>query len=722
MQTKHHAFKLRSTAAIGVIAVTVPLFVRISPRSAVRADQVSALMRPISRVRARVRQLDSEVANLLLNMPTVDPNSLTAANVQETYRLVIRNLYRNALRTANPQTSALLVLKADQLAAGLPAFDHLIIRTLPQSANAPGETPALKVIQGLREFLRAGNRVNVRLNSPADMEKYLAQRLGPLRALISAESDSVGAGAISVWPVRKSPATVVEPPAGAPGLPAIGQELTWVQSANLTPGMRRILRKVLLSLQSQMADPHQQKAAMRYYPVIVRCALLAAHLQAGTALSLPAQRRFNHRLELGLILFRDPRTRSSAVRRLMFINLIVSSLEALRQADLPAADYPGIKHCVHRAIAHLQEDSQAARYSSQLATISRLLSAYRSFRAAIAAPPTPMFQADRAKVQQAGSDDFQRVAATLATQYSAHDIAEGIFRLDQARQNIIRLLAMPPARQQALLYRPASALGVKRNFVNWGRSIAKHPDSTGTGAQAFDHFQAVLNLLASIHLSMQGMPRADVVRKISDGRFNQAVKVFLTLQQKLINSLGSRNIAPDDVVKQLAQMHRLFMATRRLAILLDAHNPARRLNLWGGWYLPRPALRLLLRQCEESLVAEYRSITRPTTTSMAHESEEWADFHDAAGAIATVYYMTRHLNPQLNAPAGTWCTTYLCAITPPPPGAIMASHLGQIAAARRLIVSALFNRTHGKLQAAPRLFVKGLRELALYRPAAAQSR
>lgn len=689
----------------------------LTPGVQSQADQLAQLARPVSRVRAKIRALDSSVAKLLLNMDNVDPDGLTAANLQETYRLVIRNLYRNSLRTNNPQAAAIMVLKADQLSAGLPAFDRMIAQLLPASANAPGETPSLAVIKGLRKFLRSGRNVNTPLRSGAAIGKYLEKMLGPLDPLIKVEDPSISPDKITVWPVHIPQPNSAAVPTAKGVLPTIGRELTWIQGANLTPEMRQALRKILQSLQFQMSNPQTQPAAERYYPVILRCASLAAHLQAGAALSLTTQQQFNHRLLLGLILFRDPRTRPAAVRRLLFINLIVNSLEQLRQANLPTAENNAIKHRIHRAITKLQTDSQVAKYSGQLRLIGQLLGEYRTFMDTVSTPPSPMFRADQIHVRQAGADDFKRLATILAGEYSARDISECIYRLQMVISNLTRLRAMPAAQQQAILYHPASIIGVKSNMVRWAKSIGSSPDSAGSGATKFDHFQAALNLLARVHLSMQSLPQADIVRKMTGGRFEAAVKKFLKLQQKLIDSLGRRNVAPADLVGRLGEMRELFMTTAELAILLDSDAPAEKLNRWGGWQVPKRTLHLLLRQCEQSLEVEYRHITSPAGAT-SHGGDEWARFRDAAGAVAALSQMTRELNPQLNAKAGLWSSSYLRALTPPPPNAIFGPELGQIALAQRTLSAAEFNHGRGRLMAAPRLFIKCLRILGAIAPAA----
>lgn len=715
MNTREYNIPRKSALGQRVLAFGATCMLLLFQAASSHADKLAQLTGPVSRVRAKVRALDSSIANLLLNMDNVNPEGLTAANLQETYRLVIRNLYRSSLRAIRPQAAAMMALKADQLSAGLPAFDRLVAQLLPSSANAPGETPSLAVIKGLRKFLRSGRNVNTQLRTRAALGKYLKKLLGPLGPLVQAENPTINPDKITIWPVQVPQPDSTPVPAAKGTLPQIGQELTWIQGANLTPEMRQALRKILLSLQFQMAHQQTRPAAERYYPVIVRCASLAAHLQAGAALSLATQQQFNHRLLLGLILFRDPRTRSAAVRRLLFINLIVHSLEQLRQANLPTAENDAIKHRIHRAIMELQIDSDVAKYSAQLRSIALLLREYRTFSAEVATPTAAMFRADQIRVRQAGTDDFKRLATILAGEYSARDISECIYRLQMSLTNLTRLKAMPAAQQQAILYHPASIIGVKSNMVRWAKSIGRNPDTAGSGAVKFDHFQAALNLLARIHLSMQSLPQANIVRKMSGGRFEAAVQAFLKLQRKLTDSLGTRKVAPDDLVSRLGDMRRLFAATAQLAILLDSDAPAKKLNRWGGWQVRKRALHLLLRQCEESMVEKYQSITSPTGVK-SNGGDQWASFRDASGAIAALSQMTQELNPQLNAKAGWWSTSYLRALTPPPPNAIFGSQLGQIALAQRTLAAAEFNHGHGRLEAAPLLFIKCLRMLAAIAP------
>ena len=678
-----------------------------------RADQLSELTRPVSRVREKIRTIDSAVANLLLDMTTVHTEAMTAANLQETYRLVIRNLYRNSLRINHPRMAAIMALKADQLEAGLPAFDKLVSHLLPTSANAPGETPTLTVINGLRGFLKAARHVNTPLTNTSECYKYLQKMLGPLEPLISMESPAVNPNKVVVWPVNAPQQVSATGAMQSQSLPTIGQELSWIQGASLPPRMRQALRKILQELQVESADPQSQAAAVRYYPVIVRCAALAAHLQAGTVLTLSTQQRFNHRLLLGLLLFRDPRTRPAAIRRLLFINLIVNSLEQLRQANLPSAENHAIKHRIHRAITELQTDSQVAHYAQELKSLDALLRAYMALSAKFSDPPIAFFRMDQIRALRTGKDDFKHLATILDNEYSAHDITEGIYRLKMVVDNLNRLTAMPGAQLQAILYHPASIIGVKANMARWAKSIGSSADSMGSGSRDFDHFQNALDLLAQIHLSMAQLPKADIVRKMTGGRFDLAVKTFLKMQRKLTDSLGTQKVAPPELLAQLAQMRSLFATTRDLAMLLGANNPADKLNQWAGWRLNKKAMRLMLRQCEQTMVAKYLQVTAPAGTAAGNGgADQWAAFHDVAGAVLTLYEMTTRLNPQLHVNPTLWSGSYLLAITPPPYRAIMASRIGQLALARRALAAAYFNHRHGKLEAAPKLFVIGLQKLS----------
>jgi hypothetical protein len=659
------------------------------------------------RIIFQVKQLDNQIAALLLKLPMNAGGAMSPEEMQETYRLVIRHLDRCALRVGNESLRSRIALKADQLAAGLPDFDRQMESLLskPHSAN-----PA--IMRGCRNFYRASLHLNGAITSTSGLKAYLHKILKPLAPL--AEMEFTSAVPLVVWPASSFARRQHDSAAAAdPPLPPISDEIAALQQANILPEMRDVLRPILLQLQKGLANSATARQSKSYYRVILQCINLAENLQQGTALPQSTRQTFMHRLLLGLLFFKDPRTRAAAARKLESISMVVQSLEDLQTAELPAGVQKIIRLCVHNIILHLQKAHDGGRYVLQLGQIDHLLSQHY-YVTSLISHTHPQYT-NRAWVSIAKTENLylHQAATELKKRFSRSAIQRYTRRVGILTMNLNRLIAMPAAAQQALLYHPQPAAGVMRNMRRWARHIAMHPDEAGTAALSFDRFNALLNLLAATHRDMAAQGSSRTLKTISGGRYRQFVRMFLQTQRNLADALAQPQLASKKLTHELNQQRLIFRTSSQLAYLMKKDNPLLRLNQWADWHSSAPAIRTTLNEFEQAMSAQFRTVTAPAINSHPVSSEAWITFQAAAPAINTLASACENLLPRLNAPAGLWSTGWLLAYSAPPGNALYRRKLSTFSLTCMYINNMQFEYAHGNAGAAGASLNAAIKSLAM---------
>ena len=652
---------------------------------------------PASRLQFQVQRLDNQVGNLLLNIPMGTGSATSPAEVEETYRLVIRHLYQSAIQCKNRNLRSMIVLKADQLYAGLSDFDQQAVVLL-----SPANSNYAAIVQGCRDFYRASVHVNMAITSVGTLNNYLHKLLKPLAPM--AQMEFTGASAPMVWPVPPASQTQWRGRASATALPDIGAEIHALRHATISPEMRSVVRSILQELQHGIKNSGTRRQSLMYYQVILRCVNLAEDLQQGKVLSPHARSQFSHRLMLGLLFFKDPRTRSSAARKLEFISTVVGSLELLQTAPLPVKAQSVVSQCVHNTIMQLQIDNNTSRYTDDLQALDQLL-----IRQSVLAQ---ILQHDHAaytnlawrQITDDGNKDLQGVIKALKHGVSRGAIQTYIHRVTELSQNINRLVAMRSSAQQALLYHPEPADGIKRNMHRWARHIGMHPYETGNAAKSFDRFNQVLEILAATHREMAAQGPHKLLVRLSGGRYQRFVTVFLQTQRDLVNALAHPQLVSEALVRRLNRQRLIFKTSSELAYLLKKHNPMLRLNQWAAWHINLPAQKTLLNQFEQTMSFEFHLATSRKPMS----SEAWAGFSAVAAPITTLADACQMLLPELNAPLTAWSTGWLQAYSQQPANTIYHNELFSFSQACMFFNSAEYQNTRGNSQAAIKLFNSGL--------------
>ncbi len=681
----------------GSSAIMVLILLLAGPLSALQADIPKPLIyQPAHRLHRAIAQLDNELANLLETVPPQANGQLTATDVRISYLIVIRHLYKAARHTHDDVLKASLVLRADELAAAASAYGAIVERVFAANA-AGGPPPAPAMIAGyaaLRRFQNLGKAFNGRINSKAALHRYVRKVLSPLLPLISIEMK--GQAQPDVWP----PAPAAHP-STAPVQPArqtpIAQTLLSIQQANLPPQVRRVLRTIVNQMKTG-SPPHIISADENYYRLMLGTLALAENLQASTALGVATQTRLNHELLVGLLLFKDPRTRTAAIRRLTRLSFIAQALNTLEDAALPPRTKLVVGMRMHAAIRRLAHQRTVRAGIAHLQALEQMIERYSDFVSAAADKPAGPQQAAWKRCRQAAAKIIQRTTVMLMDGYSNVAVSDATGRLATITKNLHLLMAMPAVQSQALIYHPVPLNGVQRNMVRWTRDIGAQPDAMTHAARDFQRMQASLAMLAHIRLAMPHGAPSGIIRRLSGGKYDDFIKLFLSTQRKLINSLARRNISPGPYVAELQRQLVVFRCTRDMALLEAKDKPLRHLNGWGAWYISSPARRMLNRELQEALEIQYI-----VATGGSASGDNWLTFDQAAPAIHALAVACHRLTAVLPTSTSAFSTLFLKAATFPPGNAVLRAAMQNFEMATMRLNDAGFNENLGRTAVAKKM-------------------
>lgn len=653
-----------------------------------------------SRITNQVQQLDNQIGNLLLKIPVGANNATDPAEVQETYRLIIRHLYESAMRCKNVTLKSLMVLKADQLFAGLSDFDKQI-NMLLSASNANNAA----IAQACRNFYRASSHVNDPLVSAEALHKYLHRLLKPLAPL--AQREFTGTSALIVWPLADGTQSHWQYHKPAAGLPDIDGEITTLQQAGIPAQMRDIVGSILQQLKQGVKTPASRPQSLEYYRIILQCVSLAEHLQQGAVLSKPLRSHFNHRLMLGLLFFKDPRTRDVGARELESIEVVVRSLELLQTAPLPSNAQRVVSQCVQKAIEQMQTSHHAMQYAQNLQALDQLLIQQRIFAQLLQRAHASYTDTAWRRIAEDGRKDLRQTITALKTGFNRRAVQTYVAHVTELTQNLGRLIAMRSSAQQALLYHPRGPDGVTQNMRRWATHIGMHPYQNGAAVRSFNRFNHVLLLLAAAHRAMAAQGPEKILARISGGRYQRFVTQFLQTQRDLVDSLGQRQLASDALLHRLSRQRLIFKTSSELAYLLEADQPLLRLNQWAAWHISQGMEKTLLNQFEQTLSFEFHS----ATSNKPMSSEAWAGFAVTAGPIAALAETCQTLISQLNVSTAAWSTGWLQTYSWQPPNALCGSETPAFTLACMFFNDAHYQNAHGRSQRAMALFNSGLQAI-----------
>lgn len=653
------------------------------------------IYQPAHRLRRAIHQIDNQLANLLENVPPRSNGTFSPVQVRITYLIAVRHLYKVARQTRNAPLRAALTLRADELAAAAPAFGKLVGQVF--TANAPGApppTPAnVAAYAALRRFQTLGGKINQRIGSMGALARYTRQALVPLLPLVPL--DLAGKASPDVWPqMPPSAHTTVQTTVPAP----VSQTILNIQQANLRPSIRRAMRQIVTQLETG-SPPHLIPGDEGYYHLMLGTLALAQNLQSSTVLGVQTQTKLNHQLLIGLLLFKDPRTRSAATRRLQRLGFIANALTTLEGSFLPPRTKLVIGTRMHSAIRGLSHQRTRPVSIAHLQALQQMIGSYTTFTMAAQNQPSPPQQAAWKNCLQAAAKIIKKTTIMLMDGYSSSAVTAATRHLNAITDNLGRLLAMPQTQAQALLNHPVPVTGVQRNIVRWTREIGAQPDQITSAARNFDQMQSALNILAHIRVAMPHHAPDAILRRLSAGKYDQFVTVFLDTQHKLVNSLAQRHLSPGAYIAKLRREYIVFRCTSDLAVLEAPDKPLHRLNAWGAWYISKEAESILNQQLQEALASQYLYATGGNAVG-----DNWLTFAQAAPAIHALAVACRLLDPALPNHTHSYSTLFLKAATFPPHNALLRRAMDHFQMAATILDDAAFNETLDHTEAAKGIF------------------
>jgi hypothetical protein len=656
----------------------------------------SNLGRPYSLSAERIRVINNAVGRILLKMSDVSPDDVSVRSERETYLLVVRQYYKSVLQTRDTALRCAILLRADRLWRRYAAFTALVQKAL----SRPGTSDAAR--HALRKFQKASMNLDMPIDSWSALTHFQNRLLGPLAPLATMPASAADT---VVWPVAPHRSVVLKVAASPSNVPPISQTIASLPGVNITAKMRRVFASVLRQIESEMQRSPPDRQAERYYRIILRCLALSEHLQQASVLSLAVQQSFNHRLMLALLFFKDPRTRSGAVRRLEFIGRVVNTMELISAAPISSADKQVLDARVRRIMTNLDQHLQTSRYVRQLNAIRAFLRAALKIRAG--GPSSAPFGLAQNRIIATGEKTISSSVASLQNKVSVHQLHTAELQLRAIGANLKRIQSLPGELEQALLYHPRSPGGVRRNLARWARQIEMSPAIDSDASRQCDRFGRALQLLAQIHLQLLHLAPTHLLDELAAHRYVKLVGEFHRTQREVINSLSTPRPAPESVVAQLRRQMHLLKTVHRLGDLVADKNNFVKLNLWAPWHLNRAARHLWIHQMMEAVAHEFQR-----DTGLKSSSDAWLSFRSAAPAIKTLYRAVKLITPKLHADRKLWSTTYFQAMLPPPSDALAGGASIDFTQACMMLTSAAANQAHGHFQSATQIFRRANRVLA----------
>ncbi len=669
----------------------------------------------ISVVRRQLHQLDDGLAVLLAESTNSGtPHQATIA-ARITYRVVLRHLLKTSQRTSDVNLRAALRLKEAILALGLPDFDNIVKKMA--SASAPAHAAAL--LKAIEAFNKAGAKANAAIHNIGGVDAYLVKLLAPLEPLFVAQSRNIGVPDVyPAIPHKHRPMAV----ATAAPTPAISQTLQALQTANISQQMRQALANVLTGIRAQLADPKKAAAAKAYYRLILSTLRRAARLNASRILPSGASTYLDHQLFLGLLLFKDKRTRRGGGRRLTEVGNVAAALKQLQATQFPAAVRPVLGVFLADALLELRRPGRRAQGAADLADLRNFINQYNGFRGAQRLPVSGATQTAVSTLKRVGLKAVNGLPDTVKEDGYRQGLMSVQRTLGAVVADLHRLGAMPAAAARAQLYHPQPRAGVPRKMLRWAHSMATHPLGANSGATGFDRFERMLAVLDSLQSAVPQNLSPSTKRKLAGAKYAVVVRGFLTLRKNLINDLARRHKATGPLIQKLQRDRRLFLATQAAAALRASNGGLKNLNRWAQWQLPPAAMRMVNHVLRKSLRRQYQRAAR--TAGKYHAKKRHAHrhgrhvrlpvipFHMAGPAARKLGRMCLVLSPALTGKTRTWVDSYARALEPAPGSAYFRAASTANATACLRFTQAASNNRRGSRRIAGPLLIKGFAALA----------
>lgn len=659
------------------------------------------LPRGVDRVQVLYDQLDEELLSLMMATGPEAGKDVRVRGAKISYRVVLRDLYQAAEKEKNGQRRIELLLRADTLRNGSATFDA-VAEKIPEiasaaAANAPaGQTAQQKALGAVKSFAafedvtRPG--ADGRVKPPLDA-------VAALQGVAAWES----VGDVVAWPVegRKKPEEV----ATQRRLPAVAETILALQQAKISPALRQELQAILTPLQAEMAKPETAGAAEAWYRTMLDAVRLGEELAGNTTLDYGTRVALNKQLMMGLVFFKDPRTRGMGAARLAEVGRIADIVKELDRSQLTAEARSVVAPMISQALRKMGRPTGEAAGRKQLEEIRGFVSAYDAMSRAAAGPVSPALKTEWEKVRAAAEKQAETGLKAITLQYGEEkkaatakaddvpSVKEITARMDKVRENLERLSAMGDVTRAVEALRPGSGGVVERKMVVWARAIAAAPDGTGAGKEAAESaitdaraYGRAVALLTTLERELPDMVSPELTR-VTGGQWERVLKAFQAPRGKLLAALTATGTITE---KQVAEVEKEAMPLRAAAALAATgglDKPLGRINAWGAWELSEKGVAFVKREAD---IAVRAAFNKDDPAANDPEESPLLSLEETLGVIRGVMLLDAAVSPKL---MGSGLSLVLAQVGRPSEGAVMGDQAEALARASVLAEEAAANGT-----------------------------
>jgi len=555
-----------------------------------------------------IGDLEREIAQHLANERGADPLEKLTLQAMVNVRVMAADLLSTGDRAG--KDGCITLLAGLTLAQGRDAVDASLhnavafgkrIATAPQ-VSADDQQRLREIIESLRLFNEKAvtNAQDIRTTDVAQLDRAVAALLTPLGDAISAiERTPIENHWIASSMVKPTPAmTMVRlpgvNPAIGPTIRTLAQARADLASMSLREDTKVELDGIIDFLERGSAFPDlrpQVEASLRHISQVID---LLTSLANADWLDDVSRDAYLDRLHLGVVLFKDPRTRERGQRhldRLESSRIIIDRITGLAQAKVPIR---AVRSAFLTADAMIEDPAQAELGQEQLRKLEIVLARMLTYR--------DLGQADLRRdlqlVERQLDQNYREAEAhlleeidTLTTRPGAlADPAFASLMQDQDNylSDIQRVRRLPEWVDTMRLIDPDSAgpfHNQTRKMATWLLDTNRRPDAL----RAMDQFEQQVGLFYPLPFEAE-LRSGDPV----------AVQATGALHDKLIRRIDStrrdwaRAWADGDAgsaeANHLLLLHRLLQTMADTAHLLDLSASPEALNRWACWELSAPAV------------------------------------------------------------------------------------------------------------------------------------
>ena len=631
----------------------------------------------IVRTKLKMDAAETELTDLLAAGQKDDAR---VAALKVSYRMVERRMYEAAASAKSDDLRAVLALRADKLSDSQVAFDAFAARalewrTLVAKAGSSKEEAKIKAslqaaLKSMDAFEKATDKVSMEMEDGATLRKFVTEMFGPLEPAVLMDNNDVPLP--NAWPeLPKAPSL------SANDLPAPEATATRLQKAPVTPDLREELQTVLPKLADAMSTPETANAATEQYKVYLDVLKFAEQLGSNEALSLDARTELNQQLRRSFVLFKDPRTRDSAMKRLAGVGGVASALTHLDQSALDPQQKQIVGAAMHQSIQKLNTPLTAKSAQQMLGSLDHLMTAYGQFTRMLEQQPMPSAKEEWKKVRLAGEAQMTTVIERLQTDAETARVEDTAKRLENVVRNFEVLASMPELIRRTESFKPKPPAGmVERRMVVWARAIAETPDSTNAAAEEIRLFARAAGVIESAHTDGPP-PDADAqqLATITADRYKVLMTKATDNETKLLTALSSVGAPLGPLVQAVEADTRLRRATQSI-MTIQNDGVLERLNRWGAWQLEASARTLLVTELTRTVANAYMAQTTINYVPLVEPSVSLAMAEDALDRLIT---MDRRLKEKLPVKATNWSLGYAAVVRSPTERTILISNADKFA-------------------------------------------